>query len=130
MRKTLHTAKLGLHAGMLALGLCGLACGGSAEVGSIGAILGREEESRAVYVRDVPDADTESPLLAGDEIVMVDGVYVRDLSTSELRKRLRGAPGSRVKLTVLRGSDVVRLEVVRTALKEVVGAREEKVDER
>jgi carboxyl-terminal processing protease len=106
------------------------ACGASPDAGSIGAILGRDEESKAVYVRDIPEAASEVDLLAGDEIVMIDGVYVRDLSTKDLRRRLRGEPGSRVKLTLLRGSAVVRVEIVRTPLKEVVGRAEEKVDER
>ncbi len=106
------------------------ACASSPDAGSIGAILGRDEESKAVYVRDVPEAAGEVDLLAGDEIVMIDGVYVRDLPTQELRRRLRGEPGSRVKLTLLRGTAVVRVEIVRTPLKEVVGRPEEKVDER
>jgi len=104
-------------------------CGAAPVSGSIGAVLGRDEESHAVYVRDVPETNDDPDLLPGDELLMVDGIYVRELSVKELRKRLRGEPGTKVKVTLLRGANVVRVELTRTPLKEVVKKREEPVDE-
>lgn len=108
-----------------------MAAGCTASVGSIGAVLGRDNESQALYVRDVPGglAAERAGLIPGDEIVMIDGVYVRDLSSPQLRDRLRGAVGSAVELTVVRGSDVRRVRVVRSELKanEGIKPKEEQV---
>jgi C-terminal processing protease CtpA/Prc len=99
--------------------------GCSASVGSIGAVLGRDEETQALYVHDVPPglAAAHAGLLPGDEILMIDGVYVRDLSAGELRDRLRGEIGSAVELTVIRGREVLRLRATRTELREQEGLR-------
>ncbi|WP_438015894.1 PDZ domain-containing protein [Sorangium sp. So ce315] len=108
-----------------------MAAGCSASVGSIGAVLGRDNESEALHVRDVPPglAAERAGLIPGDEILMIDGVYVRDLSSAEVRDRLRGPVGSTVELTVVRGSDVRRVRVVRGALREQEGIkpREERI---
>ncbi|WP_437875700.1 PDZ domain-containing protein [Sorangium sp. So ce513] len=108
-----------------------MAAGCSASVGSIGAVLGRDNESEALHVRDVPPglAAERAGLLPGDEILMIDGVYVRDLTSTELRDRLRGPVGSAVELTVVRGGDVRRVRVVRGALRELEGIkpREERI---
>ncbi|WP_437658158.1 PDZ domain-containing protein [Sorangium sp. So ce1182] len=108
-----------------------MAAGCSASVGSIGAVLGRDNESETLYVRDVPEglAAERAGLIPGDEIVMIDGVYVRDLTSTQVRERLRGPPGSAVELTVVRGSDVRRVRVVRGALKphEGIKPREEQI---
>ncbi len=92
-------------------------CGGST-LGSIGAVLGRDPETGAVHVRDVPkdNAADRAGLLPGDELMFVDGRDVRDLGVADLRKVLRGEPGTRVDLTVLRGGRVVRMRVARSAL--------------
>ncbi|WP_437481388.1 PDZ domain-containing protein [Sorangium sp. So ce1014] len=108
-----------------------MAAGCTASVGSIGAVLGRDNESQALYVRDVPRglAAERAGLIPGDELVMIDGVYVRDLSSAQLRDRLRGAVGSAVEITVVRGSDVRRVRVVRSELKahEGLKPREEQI---
>jgi C-terminal processing protease CtpA/Prc len=118
--------------------LLATACGGAPSEGSIGVVLARDPESRAVFVREIPEPagpkgdlpDVEPPLLPGDELLMVEGLYVRDLPKDDLRKRLRGPPGSKVKLTVIRGGQVLRLEVVRTPLKAAIGRpREERIEE-
>jgi carboxyl-terminal processing protease len=85
----------------------------------VGAVFGRDRETRALVVREAPEgagAD-KAGLEAGDEVVMIDGFYVKDLSPREIRERLRGDVGSTVKLTVVRGADDVRhVEVRREAL--------------
>lgn len=105
--------------------LCALAVataviGCSVGIGSIGAVLGRDNETRALYVRDVATglAAEQAGLVPGDEIVMIDGVYVRALPLRELTRRLRGKVGTTVALTVVRGREVRRLRVTRSALRE------------
>jgi carboxyl-terminal processing protease len=108
------------------------ACGGSG-VGSIGAVLGRDDDTHAVFVREVPRglAADRAGLLPGDEIVMIDGVYVRELGTKELRELLRGDVGGAVKLTILRGEGVRHITVTRSEFRahETAKPREEKISE-
>lgn len=108
----------------LALCLLG-ACGGGGNVGSIGAVLGRDADTRALYVRDAPEglAADEAGLLPGDEIVMISGRYVRDLDRDEISRLLRGDVGTTVELTVLRGSDVRHVSVKRRPLRERDGVK-------
>lgn len=105
------------------------ACGAPPAVGSIGAVLGRDPETREVYVREVPGADDDTParstLIPGDQLVMVEGTFVRDLPTKELRALLRGEPGTEVAVTVVRGGEVLRLRVKRAALKPRLSLRKE-----
>ena len=79
-------------------------CGGSAP-GSVGAVFGRDNDTRSLYVREVPPglAAAGAGLLPGDQIVMIEGFYVRDLDAKAIRDKLRGEVGSTVALTVLRG---------------------------
>jgi C-terminal processing protease CtpA/Prc len=102
---------------VLALALTALGCSGPS-IGSVGAVLGVDNETGAVHVREVREglAAEKSGLLPGDEILMIDGVYVRDLGTTAVRERLRGNVGSSVELTVVRGEDVLRVKVVREPL--------------
>jgi len=99
--------------------LAAVAGGCSAGIGSVGAVLAQEDGSGALYVREVPKglAADQAGLLPGDEILMIEGRYVRDLDTSGLRALLRGEPGTRVVLTVVRGEEVRRIEVERTPLR-------------
>jgi carboxyl-terminal processing protease len=111
--------------------LAASACGGAA-VGSIGAVLGRDNETRALYVRDVPlgMAADRAGLVPGDEILMIDGIYVRDLTEKDIRARLRGEIGSAVELTVVRGNDVRNVRVTRGELRqrEEIAPREERIE--
>lgn len=55
----------------------------------------------------------EAGLAPGDVLVAIDGDYVPRMGPDELRRRLRGAEGTRVRLTVLRGDEVLHVEVRR-----------------
>jgi len=87
---------------------------------SIGAVLARDNESGALTVRDVSPglASAKAGLLPGDELVMIDGRYVRDLDAQAVRASLRGELGTTVHVTVVRGDEVLRLHIERGALRE------------
>lgn len=101
--------------------------------GSVGAVLGRDNETRALHVREVAPGlgAARAGLLPGDEIVMIDGLYVRDLRAADVRARLRGEAGTTVALTVLRGDEVRHVKVTRAPLRErkAPPPREERIAE-
>lgn len=112
-----------------ALALWSSACGGT--TGSVGAVLGRDEETHAVHLRDVPKGlgAAEAGLVPGDEIVMIDGFYVRDLSARQIRTLLRGDVGTQIELTVVRNGEVRRVRVTRTALRVHEEQKERRLEE-
>ena len=85
-------------------------CAGGSDVGSVGAVFGRDNETRALVVREAPAGlgAGHAGLRPGDRVLMIDGWYVKDLDTKDLRTKLRGEVGSTVRLTVIRGEDEVR----------------------
>ncbi len=99
------------HAVVLSLLL--VAC--ARQRGTIGAVLSRSSEG-ALTVHEVPVdlAARRAGLAPGDRILLVDGRDVRSFTEEELRKALGGEVGTSVKLTVLRGEEVVRVTVVRS----------------
>lgn len=96
------------------------AAGCASGTGSVGAILGRDNETHALVVHETPQGlgAGEAGLLPGDEIVMIGGRYAPDLDLRELRSMLRGDPGSPVALTVIRDGKVLRVRVTRTLLRQ------------
>lgn len=124
-------ARLLLLSILLAAGA--LAGCGASGLGSVGAVFGRDNETRALHVREVPEgaAAGRAGLAAGDEVVMIDGVYVRDLAAPEIRAKLRGDPGTEVALTVVRGEQVRHVKLVRAPLgaARAKAPREEKIAE-
>jgi C-terminal processing protease CtpA/Prc len=97
--------------------------------GSIGARLSRDNETGALYVRDLfPGlAGERAGVLPGDEIIMIDGHFVRDVDAPRVREMLRGQVGTAVRLTIVRGALVVRMRVARSELRE---AKEEELKPR
>jgi carboxyl-terminal processing protease len=89
--------------------------GCAAEVGTIGAILGQKPDGR-LFVRETPRdlAAARGGLAPGDEILLVEGKDVRQMSEQELYGALSGDVGTKVKLTVVRGDGVYRLTLTRT----------------
>lgn len=83
-------------------------CGGS--TGTIGALLGQRPDGR-LFVRAVPPhlAAAEQGVRVGDEILLIDGRDVRQMSERDLHRALEGEVGETVKLTLVRGHDIVRV---------------------
>src|SRR5262245_4687760 len=94
----------------LVLGLIG--CAG--QRGTIGAILGRQPDGR-LFVRQVPPelAAGRAGLREGDEILLIDGKDVRMLDERQVHGALSGEVGQPVKLTLQRGSGVLRVTLKR-----------------
>jgi len=108
-------------------------CSGGAAAASIGAVFGRDNETGALYVRDVTPglAAEEAGLLPGDQVVMIDGRVVRDMPEKELRSKLHGEAGTTVALTLLRGEEVRHARVTRKErrAREPPAPREQKIAE-
>jgi carboxyl-terminal processing protease len=89
------------------------ACG-SAQTGSIGAVVGRQPDRRH-FIRSVPRgmAGEKAGLEVDDELLAVDGKDVRGMSTEDLVNALRGDVGSSVVLTISRRGEKREIKVVR-----------------
>jgi C-terminal processing protease CtpA/Prc len=93
--------------------LVGPGCGSSWK-GSIGAVLGKDNRTGRVYVRDAPVdmAAARAGLEVDDEVLAIDGKAVLGMSPDEVHQALNGNVGSKVTLTVARGRTAKRDVVV------------------
>jgi carboxyl-terminal processing protease len=89
------------------------ACAGT-PVGDVGIELTRQYYLRVIAARDDSPA-AKAGLQTGDYVRAIDGKPARDLSVFEGMRLLRGAPGSKVPLTVIRGNaaEPHQIELVR-----------------
>jgi carboxyl-terminal processing protease len=89
------------------------ACAGT-PIGDVGIELTRQYYLRVIATRDNSPAD-KAGLQTGDYVRAIDGKPARDLSVFEGMRLLRGEPGSKVTLTVIRGNaaDPHDVELVR-----------------
>jgi C-terminal processing protease CtpA/Prc len=87
------------------------ACGPG--VGSIGAVL--RPVGGALRVEEAPAglAGARGGLQIDDEVTHIDGADVREMSPTEIRHRLQGPVGSKVRLTIVRRERVEELIVER-----------------
>ena len=71
--------------------------------GSVGAVLGKDNRTGRVFVRDVPPgmAAERAGIAVDDEITAIDDVPVQKMSPQEVHEKLAGSVGSKVKLTVV-----------------------------
>jgi len=102
--------------GVAALGIVTVMLGACAgNPGTIGARLGRDPEGHVV-VRETPHnlGSAKAGLQPGDEVLLIEGQDVRELSEQMLHEALIGELGTRVRLTVQRGDQVLRVVVERT----------------
>jgi carboxyl-terminal processing protease len=91
--------------------------GDSAGTGTTGIELTRQYYLRVIAARDGSPA-ARAGLLPGDYIRAIDGQSTRDTSVFEGARQLRGKPGTKVRVTVLRGNaaDPHDLELTREEL--------------
>lgn len=101
-------------------------------MGSIGAVLRHDTQEGTLLVEEAPEglSGASAGLLDGDQVKMIDGVLVDDLDGRRIRALLRGPVGSSVTLTVVRGEEVLHVEIERAALgqKAPVAERFEKIE--
>lgn len=86
--------------------------------GSIGAVLHRDPTSGALTLVEAPAGlgASVAGLEPGDVVLTIDGEHVASMTPELARRRLRGDAGTRVRLTVLRGDEVLHVEVERGPL--------------
>src|SRR4051812_20151390 len=82
--------------------VAGPGCAGAA-AGDVGIELTRQYYLRVIAARDDSPA-AKAGLQTGDYVRAIDGKPARDLSVFEGMRMLRGTPGSKVTLTVIRGN--------------------------
>jgi len=84
--------------------------------GETGLVVTRQYWLRVLGVRDGSPA-ARAGLQSGDFVRLIDGKPTRDMSSMTGRRLLRGAPGSKVSLTIVRGnvSDPHVIDLVREA---------------
>ena len=79
-------------------------------------MLARQASGKLVVHAAPPGLGSErAGLRPGDEILLIDGIDVRSLTPAQLHHVLSGAPGQKVRLTVIRGDEILRVTVRRTA---------------
>ena len=111
----------GLCAALCALSLVTLpAC--FASHGTIGAVIAQEPDTGRLFLRDVPPglAAARAGLKAGDEILLIDGVDVRAMDPKQIHAVLTGDVDTPVKLTVVRGEQVLRVTLKRTEAQKLI----------
>ena len=91
--------------------------------GDVGAGIGVEIGQRDGYVkvlRTTPDNPArKAGVLAGDIIYKADDEDISALTVEEIAKKLRGAAGTKVKLTVVRGNEEKTFELTRETINNV-----------
>lgn len=84
----------------------------------IGIYMSLDSNGNVVVLSPIPDTPAESAgLKAGDIIVEVDGKNVIGEDTEFVSNEIKGEPGSKVKLKVVRGEEYKDFEVERKAIK-------------
>jgi C-terminal processing protease CtpA/Prc len=83
--------------------------------GTIGAILGQNSAGE-LTIREAPEglACHQAGLRPGDRILLIDGVDVRTLDSKGVHLALSGEVDEKVKLTVVRGDEIIRVTLKRT----------------
>ena len=83
--------------------------------GGIGAVLRYRSSERRLFIDRAPTegAAARAGLRAGDEVVEIDGVAVREMDRASMVMRLRGEVGTRVRLGIAQDGGRREVEVER-----------------
>ena len=81
-------------------------CGGAWD-GSVGAILGKDNHTGRLFVREAPPGlgAEQAGIQAGDELTRIDGKPVASMSPDDVHRALAGKVGTKVSLTVIRAGE-------------------------
>ncbi len=117
-RRVTWAGAVGLLTTLLSVGACG------PKQGTIGAVLGQSPEGE-LTIREVPEglAADEAGLQPGDKVLLIDGVDVRTLDSKGVHEALAGEVDDKVKLTVERGDQIIRVTLRRTPAQKLRFAR-------
>ena len=90
-----------------------LACGSSWK-GSVGAVLGKDNRTGRVFVREAPAGmgAARAGIEVDDEIVAIDGTPVTEMTPSQVHEKLAGDVGSKVTLRIKHANSAPRDVVV------------------
>ena len=94
--------------------------------GTIGAVIAQDGDTGRLFVREVPRdlAADKAGIQRGDEILLIDGLDVRRMSSQQIHAALAGDVDTRVKLTLVRGEQqILRVTLERTEARRLVKAR-------
>jgi len=96
--------------GALFLGACA-----AQDKGTIGAVLAKSDAGR-VFLREVPPdlAAGKAGLQVGDEVLLIDGIDVRQLDPKAIHRLLSGDVQQPIDLTLVRDDQVIRVTLRRT----------------
>lgn len=84
----------------------------------IGIYMSTDENNNVVVVSPIKDTPAEiAGLKSGDVIVNVDDESVLGISSDIVSSKIKGEEGTKVKITVLRGSEYLDFEIERKAIK-------------
>ena len=103
-----------------------LAIGCNGSQGTIGAVLSQSPDGE-LTIHAAPEglgAD-RAGLKPGDQILLIDGIDVRRLSAERVHELLSGEVGETVKLTLVRGEEVIRVTVERTPARKWTNRRKQ-----
>lgn len=91
----------------------------SPTLGSMGAVLAKNNDTGQVTVRDAPPdmAAATAGIRPGDTILLIDGRDVRPMTPEQVHEQLIGPVGTTVAVTVEREGRIVRLQVRRGPLR-------------
>ena len=88
--------------------------------GSVGAILGKDNRTGRVFVREVPPGlgAAQAGLQEGDEVTAIEGRPTALMTPDDLRNSLRGKVGSPVNVTIVRRGETSVVKVERSPFQE------------
>jgi len=88
--------------------------------GSVGAILGKNNQDGRLYVRELPPemGASKAGMHVGDEITAIGGERVEGMSPEEVHAALAGKVGTKVRLKVVRDGQILEIEVERGPLRQ------------